>query len=174
MKSFRKVSMRNVIKTAMAVMASAALVTFPITSSAQTTAGQTSQGADQPSRAGGQQAGGQPHTVENVKELLKNLEHLDGQKVTVSGEVEERIDQTSFILESGGIFNDEIVVVMPKGKLNIQEDDEVTVTGTVRSAKFVDIESEYNWALDEETKSEIEGEDAFLIADHVDITKKDD
>ncbi|EDZ65767.1 hypothetical protein NOC27_2447 [Nitrosococcus oceani AFC27] len=123
---------------------------------------------------GGQQAGGQSQTVEDVEELLDNIERYDGQKVTVSGEVEERIDKRSFILESGGLFNDEIVVVMPKGNLNVQEDDEVAVTGKVRAVKFVDIEREYNWVLNEEIKSEIEDVEAFLIADHVEITKQDD
>ncbi|ADJ29393.1 hypothetical protein [Nitrosococcus watsonii] len=172
-KIFWKERMGTLPKMTIAAMASAALMSLPALGIAQT-AVPPSPGADQSSRMGGQQASGQAQTVEDVKKLLKNIERYDGQKVTVSGEVEERIDKKAFILESGGIFNDEIVVIVPKGNLNVQEDDEVTVTGTVRSAKFADIENEYQWVVNEEIKDEIEDTKAFLIADHVDITEQDD
>ncbi|ADJ29392.1 conserved hypothetical protein [Nitrosococcus watsonii C-113] len=173
MKFLQQLNIDTVTKTFIAAMASAALMSLPALGSAQTTVPPSS-GADQSSRMDGQQAGGQAQTVEDVEKLLDNIERYDGQKVTVSGEVEERIDKKAFILESGGLFNDEIVVVMPKGNLNVQEDDEVTVTGTVRAVKFVDVEREYDWVLDEEIRTEIEDVDAFLIADHVDVTERDD
>jgi hypothetical protein len=51
---------------------------------------------------------------ENVEDLLDNVAEYDGRRVQVSGEVEKIIDTRSFILEGGGIFNDEIIVFIPE------------------------------------------------------------
>jgi hypothetical protein len=117
--------------------------------------------------------------VNNVEELLDNVARYDGKKVQVCGKIEE-IEAHTFILESGGIFNDEIIVVMPKGKeialqfINsdgglalIEEDSNVIVTGTVRTVGAVEIEREYGLDLDPEIEIELERVKAFLIADRI-------
>jgi hypothetical protein len=107
--------------------------------------------------------------VNNVEELLDNIARYDDKKVQVSGKVEE-IDGHAFILESGGVFNDEIVVVIPKEKekeLSVKEESNVTVTGTVRTVGVVEIEREYGLDLDPEIEIELERVEAFLIADRI-------
>lgn len=104
--------------------------------------------------------------VENVEELLDNVAYYADKKVQVSGEVEE-IDGRAFILESGGVFNDEIVVVISEASMRVMEDTDVTVSGTVRTISFVEVEREYGLDLDPEIEVELENREAFLIADHI-------
>ncbi|EDZ65450.1 hypothetical protein NOC27_2130 [Nitrosococcus oceani AFC27] len=152
--SLDKINFDMLVKMAVLVMASAALAAVPAMSSAQT--------------------GAQPQQLEDVEALLDNVVRYDGKKVSVSGEVEEVIDEKAFILESGGLFEDEMVVLKPAGNLMVKEDYEVTVTGTVRAVALVDIEREYGWDLDPQIKIELENIEAFLIADSIEITEKDD
>ncbi|QBQ56435.1 hypothetical protein E3U44_03555 [Nitrosococcus wardiae] len=144
------------------MMATALLMTFSVITSAQ---------------AAGQQAGGEPQTLENVEELLDDVLRYDGKKVRVSGEVEELIDQHSFILESGGLFNDEMVVLIPEGNMKaharVTEDSKVTVTGTVRAVGLVEVEREYGWDLDPHLKVELENVEAFLISDNIEQKEED-
>lgn len=104
--------------------------------------------------------------VENVEELLDNVAYYADKKVQVSGEVEE-IDGRVFILESGGVFNDEIVVVLSEASMRVMEDSDVTVSGTVRTISFVEVEREYGLDLDPEIEVELENKEAFLIADRI-------
>lgn len=148
-------SLNTVVK---AITAIAVLMVFSAMSFAQTDSQQTS---------------GEPRNFETVEELLDIVSRYNGQKVRVSGEVEEIIDQQAFVLESGGLFNDEMVVLMPKGQLQVEEDYEVAVTGTVRTVGLIDIEREYGWDLDPHVKLELEHWEAFLIADRIEIKEKD-
>lgn len=104
--------------------------------------------------------------VESVEELLDNVAYYNGKKVQVSGEVEE-IDGRAFILESGGVFNDEIVVVISGASMRVMEDEDVTVSGTVRTISFVEVEREYGLDLDPGIEVELENREAFLIADRI-------
>lgn len=104
--------------------------------------------------------------VESVEELLDNVAYYADKKVQVPGEVEE-INGRAFILESGGVFNDEIVVVMPETGMRVTEDVDVTVSGTVRTIGLVEVEREYGLDLDPEIEVELENREAFLIADRI-------
>jgi hypothetical protein len=104
---------------------------------------------------------------ENVEDLLDNVAEYDGRRVQVSGEVEKIIDTRSFILEGGGIFNDEIIVFIPEKGMIVTEDSDVTVTGVVRTVGFVEIEREYGWDLDPQVKTELEKVKVYLIAENI-------
>lgn len=174
--------MNKVSSSVKATMTAAVLITFSAMSFAQTTGQQLGSedqpmgSGAQPMGSGAQQMGGETQqikTFEDVEELLDDIARYDGQKVKVPGEVEEKIDERAFILESGGIFNDEIVVMMPEGRLMVTEDSEVVVTGTVRAIGFVEIEREYGWDLDPQIKVELEDVEAFIIAESIE-QKEDD
>lgn len=152
-----------------AKMAAAVVMVFSLMGSAQA-AGQST-GSAQTSGQSGQSAGSAPQTVKDVETLLDDVARYNGQKVQVSGEVEKIIDPKAFVLESGGLFNDEIVVLQPQGKLNVKDDSEVTVTGTVRTVGLVDVEREYGWDLDPQIRIELERVEAFLIADRIESKK---
>lgn len=115
--------------------------------------------------------------VENVEELLDNVARYDGKKIRVSGEVEE-IDERAFILESGGIFNDEIVVVIPERGVTvterITEEEHATVTGMVHTISLVEVEREYGWDMHPEIEVELERVEAFLIAERIDAWEGED
>ncbi|QBQ56491.1 hypothetical protein E3U44_07405 [Nitrosococcus wardiae] len=116
-----------------------------------------------------QQRDNEPQRVEDVEELLDSITRYKGQTVRVSGEVEEIIDQKAFILESGGLFNNEIVVLVPQGNLTVMEGIDVTVTGTVRVISLIEIDREYGWGLEPYMRVELEDVDTFLVADHVEL-----
>lgn len=108
----------------------------------------------------------------DVEELNDNIRAHTGKKVTVVGEIEEFLDSRSFILESGGLFNDEITVVFPRDVkglpvLYLREDTDVVVTGTVRALRVLDVKRELSWDLDPEIEIELERVTHFLVADKV-------
>ncbi|HYO58395.1 hypothetical protein [Archangium sp.] len=108
----------------------------------------------------------------NVEQLNDNIAQYSGRQVSVAGEIEEWLDSRSFVLESGGLFNDEIAVVVPpnaKG-LDLQrlhEDADVVVSGTVRSVPVIELERELGWDFDPELEVELEGTKNFLVVDRI-------
>jgi hypothetical protein len=143
-----------------AMAATAILTLFSATSLAQTTSQST---VDE----------GVVQKFEDVEELLDDVEQYDGRRIQVSGEVEEKIDDHSFILESGGFFNDEIPVLMPEKSMAIKEDSDVTVTGVVRTDDIDEIGREYGWNVSPEIKADLEKVKAFLIAEKI-VQNEDD
>jgi len=115
--------------------------------------------------------------VKDVETLNDDISKYSGQVVRVSGEVEDRIDSRSVVLESGGIFNDEIVVISgPKAKgTNIsalKKNAKVVVTGTVIMKPVTDFQREYNWTLTPEMTGEFTDTRAFLVADEITAVQK--
>jgi len=115
--------------------------------------------------------------VKDVETLNDDLSKYSGQVVRVSGKVEDKIDSRSIVLESGGIFNDEIVVISgPKVKgTNIgtlKEDAKVVVTGTVVMKTVTDFQKEYNWTMTPEMAGEFTDTRAFLVADEIAMVRK--
>jgi hypothetical protein len=137
-----------------AMAAAAILALFSATSLAQTTSQSTTDD-------------GVVQKFEDVEALMDDVKQYDGRKVEVSGEVDKKIDDHSFILESGGFFNDEIPVLMPKGGMTIKEDSDVTVTGVVRTGGIDEMEREYGWNVSPQTKTKLKKVKAFLIAEKV-------
>jgi hypothetical protein len=140
------------------IAAAAILALFSAVSFAQTASQPTDDGVVQ--------------KFEDVEELMDKVEQYDGRKIQVSGEVDKKIDDHSFILESGGFFNDEIPVLMPKDSVAIKEDSDVTVTGVVRTGGIDEIEREYGWNVSPQIKADLKKVKAFLIAEKV-VQKED-
>jgi hypothetical protein len=118
------------------------------------------------------QGGGQGGTILDVEQLNDRIDTLIGNRVTVAGEIHKKLDAQSFVLESGGIFDDEITVIVPRDAKGISmrsfaEDSDVVVTGTVRTAPLVEIERELGWDLDPQYEIEFEGNRNFLVAEKI-------
>jgi hypothetical protein len=76
------------------------------------------------------------------------------------------------VLESGGIFNDEILVIVPNNARGLKaqqlrDDANIAVTGTVRSMTVVEVERELGWDLNPELEVELEGTRNFLVAEQI-------
>ncbi|QBQ55327.1 hypothetical protein [Nitrosococcus wardiae] len=116
----------------------------------------------------------EPQAVENVEALLDKEARYYGQIVTVPGKVKDGIvphTPRTFILESGGFFNDEIVVVIPANLIergiSVREGSEVRVTGTVYPINLEAIKDKYSKNLTIGTQVRLETMDAFLIVDRI-------
>jgi hypothetical protein len=106
--------------------------------------------------------------VKNVKELLDNIVRYNGKKIQVSGKVDKVIDAHSFILESGGVFNNEIVVIVPKNNRKVTENNApATVTGSLRTADLIETETYYDQKLNPELSIEKDEIEAYIVADKV-------
>ncbi|WNG35417.1 hypothetical protein F0U61_18385 [Archangium violaceum] len=134
--------------------------------------------ADQGAKGQAKSAGQKPPAAAaqespmNVEQLNDNIAQHSGKQVSVAGEIEEWLDARSFVLESGGLFNDEIAVIVPpnaKGldAQRLREDADIVVSGTVRSVPLVELERELGWDLDPELEVEFEGTKHFLVADRI-------
>ena len=123
-----------------------------------------------------EQAGRSPTELLDVEELRDRLPEIGSRTVNVAGEVDDKLDGRSFVLESGGLFDDEIVVIVPpevaKAAGSIEEDEDLVVTGTVRRVRVIDIEREYDWDLDPELAVELEDTDHYLIASRISPQKR--
>lgn len=132
----------------------------------QGTKGQA-KGAGQRQRAAATQA-----SPMNVEQLNDNIAQHSGKQVSVAGEIEEWLDSRSFVLESGGLFNDEIAVVVPPNAKGVDlqrlsEDADIVVSGTVRSVPVIELERELGWDFDPELEVEFEGTKHFLVVDRI-------
>lgn len=130
--------------------------------------------ADQAGAAGAEerQKKAAPMMTMDVQELNQNIDQYAGRQVSVAGEIEEKLGPRSFILESGGIFNDEIVVVLPTNvqglkPQQLRDDADIVVTGTVRQMTVVEVERELGWDLNPEIEAEFEGTRSYLVADRI-------
>lgn len=112
-----------------------------------------------------------PVRVKDVETLLDEKDKLANQKVSVKGEVEDKIDSKSFVLEGGGIVSDQIVVLMsPQARekaKNIKENEKLTVVGTVKAVPLVKIREDFSWDLDPKLEVELEDENVFLVAEDI-------
>lgn len=113
-----------------------------------------------------------PTRTMDVQDLNANIDQYLGKKISVAGEIEDKEGPRSFVLESGGIFNDEILVVVPNNArgLNpqqLQDDADIVVSGTVRAMTVMDVERELGWDLDPELEVEMEGTRNYLVADQI-------
>lgn len=73
--------------------------------------------------------------IEDVESLLDNKAQYDGLRVSVSGQITKQLDSKSFILESGGVLNDEVLVMTTKDQdfsQNLKQKTSMNVTGTFR------------------------------------------
>lgn len=110
-------------------------------------------------------------TFKDVETLMDKINLYDNKKVSVTGEVKDLIGNRSYVLESGGIFNDEITVVNGLGeKLKMpKEDAKVTVFGTIKRIPVVEIRRELSWDLDPQMESELQDVKTFLVAEQLTV-----
>ena len=111
---------------------------------------------------------------EDVEALMDKVENLNGQKVAVSGEVDD-IAGTTFVLEGGGIINDEIVVVLGKGMEDAQkglvaDDSEIQIEGTIHQGRLVDASGELGVNFDSDLRDRLNKVQQYLVAEK--ITRK--
>ncbi|MEC4805223.1 MAG: hypothetical protein SAJ12_16400 [Jaaginema sp. PMC 1079.18] len=82
-----------------------------------------------------------------------------GQRIAVQGEVEEILDTGTFTLDEEELFGGEDLLVLAEGFTPELDDDEsVTVTGTLRPYVKAEFEEEYNLTWDLDLQKQIEGE----------------
>lgn len=110
--------------------------------------------------------------LDDVESLNDDLPRYRGKRVVVTGEVEDKVDSKSMVIESGGIFNDELLVVagpmLKESDLaRFQENHEVKVSGTVRMMTAEQAKKEYGWNPTASAAERIKGRKAFLVADQI-------
>ncbi|GAB5442399.1 MAG: hypothetical protein Fues2KO_27480 [Fuerstiella sp.] len=110
----------------------------------------------------------------NEVEEVAEGEAPSGSVTTVTGEVIRVLDARTFTMkdEHEWLEDDPLVVVSSSDlPADFNDEDEVTVTGTVRNVAFTEIESGYDWDFDPEVEVELEEVRGFLIADSVSVTE---
>jgi hypothetical protein len=83
--------------------------------------------------------------------LAKDAKKFYGQKVTVTAEVEDVLDNHSFTLDEDAILaGPDVLVLVPRGMstMGLKHDEKVTVTGTVRPFVQAELEKDYDWFKD--------------------------
>ncbi|NJN86394.1 MAG: hypothetical protein HC881_08900 [Leptolyngbyaceae cyanobacterium SL_7_1] len=100
-------------------------------------------------------------------EITGNVEEYVGQTVSVRGEAERAVGESSFLLQDDQLFGgDEIIVVNATGAAFVIPDDEPTeqvqVTGEVRQLVVADFEQEYGLDLEPELHAEYENRPAIV------------
>lgn len=115
--------------------------------------------------------------VKDVESLNDDLGKFSGKVVRVKGQIQDKLDARAVILESGGIFNDEIVVLTGpnlKGpQVNaLNENTEVVVTGTLFTKPLAELKRTYSWNVDKDTEQEFSDVKAYLIADEISVVHK--
>lgn len=101
----------------------------------------------------------------------------DGSTHTVKGEVEKIYDAHTIAISSDWeLFQNDLIVVSEEPlPTDINEEDYVEVTGTVRTIKWIEVEKEYEWLdFDPEIEVELEDVEGFLVASKVTVTEHDD
>jgi len=153
------------------LLAAAGFVFFPALALAAGSSAQQGQQGQQGQAQQPKPAAAQPSPLD-VEELNDELARYAGQRVSVEGEVEEWLDPRSFVLEGGGLFNDEIAVVIPPNAQGLdpqrlREDADIVVSGTVRATPLIELQRELSWDLDPQLEVELQGVKYFLVADRI-------
>lgn len=108
--------------------------------------------------------------VEDVEVLFYKLDKLLDKRITISGEIIRILDGRAIIIESGGVFNNEIPVVFTR---NVQLRDlkslacgqRQKIIGTVRRASLADIQKEAAWEPDPSQVKDLQKGAVWIVAD---------
>jgi hypothetical protein len=104
-------------------------------------------------------------------DVVDEPEQYYNRRIALNGEVESVLDSNILTIEDEELFGGEnLLVISPQSEIIVQEDEEVTITGTLRPFVTSEIEREYNltWDLDLEDQIEAEYSDRpVLIADEI-------
>lgn len=101
-------------------------------------------------------------------------EAATGEVKTLTGEVVKVIDARTFTMKDEHEWlEDDLLTVVSKTDLpaDFNDEDEVTVTGTVQNVAYTEIETGYDWDFDPEIEAELEDVKGFFIADSVVVTE---
>ncbi len=114
-----------------------------------------------------------------IKSIVKDGNRMVGKTVTIKGEVEKVLGKRSIIVESDGTwFDNEIFVVSRKSlepMTKLREEQNIEVTGVVRSYDKVSVEKDFTLSQDTEKYDvELEKNRKFLEVTSLKILKNDD
>jgi hypothetical protein len=102
----------------------------------------------------------------SIADILENPLALEGNTVTVTGEVERALGARVFVLDEFGIAQDQILVIAPAQEVAFEEGSQVRVTGIVRSSSVAEFEREFSLDLSREFETRIE-QRPFIVAQTV-------
>lgn len=114
-----------------------------------------------------------PETGTDVEDITEDDQYFAsdefaGQTVTISAEVEDVLSPKSFVLNGDDWGDDSVLVLSAQEAQDLQEDDIVQVTGTVKSFTYDDYAGDYGLA--EPGLYEAYGDEEFIEATKVDQT----
>lgn len=113
-----------------------------------------------------------PVEVKDVKTLNKNLKNYSGRHVSVTGKVNNKLDEGALMLESGGVVgNDLVVLAGPKlsseDLLQLKSNAKIKVVGVLKTASLKDVKNEMGITVQPGTEQKIIRAKAYLIADEI-------
>lgn len=92
-------------------------------------------------------------------DITKNPEQFYNKRLAVTGEVEDIQDANTFTLDEEKLFGaTDLLVLNPKPKVAVKDDEVVAVTGVLRPFVLADFEREYDLGWDLQLKQKIEAE----------------
>jgi hypothetical protein len=118
-----------------------------------------------------------PEAGTDVEDIIEDDQYFAddqfvGEQVTVSAEVEEVLTPQSFRLDGGDWGDESLLVVSAEQATDVQEDDVVQVTGTVRQFAYDDYANEYG--LTDPGVYDPYVEEEFIEASTVEMTSASD
>lgn len=110
-------------------------------------------------------------TTPTTEAVAENTARYTGQKLTLTGEVDEVFGDRAFELEGNDVIFDSSLLVLTRSPVRLsgrapQDDDRVVVTGTVRNFVVADLERELNWDLTPELEVDWRNKPA-LVAESI-------
>lgn len=113
----------------------------------------------------GSRQGGKVVKFKDVESLNDDLVKYEGRMVSVIGAVQDRVDERAFVLASGGLLNDEIVVLMDKSlKSQVEERKTIEVVGVIRTLPLDKVKESFGWDLNPQTRTRLQRVKTFLVA----------
>lgn len=111
------------------------------------------------------------HRFDDVESLMDNVEAYTGQLISVAGEV-EKVDSHSFVLESGGIIDDEVIVLFDKDisereKRLVKDGAKLIVEGKVKQGNVLQTEKDTGHFFDSSLHSKLRRVKSYIIASRV-------
>lgn len=104
-------------------------------------------------------------------DITANPEKYYSQRIALQGEVETVYDANAITMDEEELFGGEdLLVIDPQGQLQVQEDEDVIITGTLRPFVISEFEQDYDLTWDLELQQQIEAEyenRPVFIADEV-------
>jgi hypothetical protein len=112
--------------------------------------------------------------MKNVKTMINEKAHYDGERISVAGAVRTIFDRKSFVIESGGGFNDKIIVLSTGAAGNevVHKKDKIKVTGTLRVGQLSELKREGLISnIDPQVESQVDKATSFLVADEISVQR---